>query len=335
MATQRGDRWQANVRHGGKLHRQLFDSRAEATAWESQVKAARERGEPLPELPEKYRTTSGDTLRGFVDEHFDLIWGQNKSAPKTKTLVNRLLDYFDERHPGLLVSAITEDHVDAYITYCSSELENSAKTLNRKSSALSKILKMAVRRKKLDALPEMPRFKEGKGRVSYLDRDTEYEEVRTWFMENGYTRNAYLLQFLCYSGVRPGHSECESLRWRHYKDGRLSLPDGKTGPRTIPLSRPAIEALEWLKRQGTDEIFVMPYSRYGKDWRVMRKALGRTDDPDFTPYISRHTCASWLAIAGVDIKRIKEFMGHANIKTTENYIHLAPDALDQCADALN
>lgn len=38
----------------------------------------------------------------------------------------------------------------------------------------------------------------------------------------------------------------------------------------------------------------------------------------------RHTFASWLAMAGVDIYTIKELMGHSDIKMTQRYMHLAP-----------
>ena len=41
----------------------------------------------------------------------------------------------------------------------------------------------------------------------------------------------------------------------------------------------------------------------------------------------RHTYASWLVMAGVDLYRVKELMGHASIQTTMRYAHLAPDAL--------
>lgn len=39
----------------------------------------------------------------------------------------------------------------------------------------------------------------------------------------------------------------------------------------------------------------------------------------------RHTFASWLAMAGVDIYTIKELMGHSDIKMTQRYMHLAPN----------
>jgi len=40
----------------------------------------------------------------------------------------------------------------------------------------------------------------------------------------------------------------------------------------------------------------------------------------------RHTFASWLAMAGVDINRIKTLMRHKTLDMTMRYAHLIPDA---------
>jgi integrase len=39
----------------------------------------------------------------------------------------------------------------------------------------------------------------------------------------------------------------------------------------------------------------------------------------------RHTCASWLAMAGVPILTIKDVLGHKDIRMTLRYAHLAPE----------
>lgn len=48
----------------------------------------------------------------------------------------------------------------------------------------------------------------------------------------------------------------------------------------------------------------------------------------------RHTFASWLALAGTDIYRIKELMRHKTIAMTMRYAHLIPDAKRAAVDNL-
>ena len=46
-----------------------------------------------------------------------------------------------------------------------------------------------------------------------------------------------------------------------------------------------------------------------------------------TPHTLRHTCASWLVMAGRPILEVRDILGHSTIKMTERYAHLAPENL--------
>ena len=48
----------------------------------------------------------------------------------------------------------------------------------------------------------------------------------------------------------------------------------------------------------------------------------------------RHTFASWLALAGVDIYRIKTLMRHKTLEMTMRYAHLIPDATTEAVHSL-
>ncbi len=47
----------------------------------------------------------------------------------------------------------------------------------------------------------------------------------------------------------------------------------------------------------------------------------------------RHAHASWLLAGGADLQIVKERMGHANITTTQLYLHTLPDADDRAMTA--
>jgi site-specific recombinase XerD len=46
--------------------------------------------------------------------------------------------------------------------------------------------------------------------------------------------------------------------------------------------------------------------------------------PDFTLHTLRHTFASHLAMRGVSIYKVSQWLGHKSVNTTMIYAHLAP-----------
>lgn len=67
--------------------------------------------------------------------------------------------------------------------------------------------------------------------------------------------------------------------------------------------------------------------------RVFTPAIERAGVRAGTPYDMRHTAASWLVQAGVDLQRVQELLGHEKYSTTLRYAHLRPGAYDAVLDA--
>ena len=49
----------------------------------------------------------------------------------------------------------------------------------------------------------------------------------------------------------------------------------------------------------------------------------------------RHAHASWLLAGGADLKGVMERMGHAQIQTTQKYLHTLPETDQKNLDALS
>ena len=198
-------------------------------------------------------------------------------------------------------------------------------------SVLSKLLKCALKREVITKLPVMERRKEGKGRKRFLT-DAEERSLLSVLWRAGESQASKRCQFMIYTGARDG--EVRNMTWDDISGRRVTL-DGKTGPRTLVLPEKAQEALKWCREQGYPKPFPMAYTTFKEAWDAAAIKLGKAEDKSWVPYVMRHTCASRLVQRGVDIRRVKEWMGHSTITTTMTYAHLAPGDLDLCADALD
>ena len=57
--------------------------------------------------------------------------------------------------------------------------------------------------------------------------------------------------------------------------------------------------------------------------------MGLTKDDQFVFHATRHTCATRMVDASINIFVIKEWMGHKRIETTLRYAHVRPENLDE------
>ena len=141
--------------------------------------------------------------------------------------------------------------------------------------------------------------------------------------------------FLLYSGCR--YSEAINLTWADINGNKATFWVTKGGkPRTIPLPFKARVALRWARYRNKAGPFTgYAYETLRNHWKKAKKAADLAHDPQVTPHILRHTCASRLVQRGVSITRVQKWLGHATLEMTLRYAHLAPDDLEVAALALN
>ena len=146
-----------------------------------------------------------------------------------------------------------------------------------------------------------------------------------------------------FTGLRMG--ELLALRWRDvdfagatirvrgsYAAGHLTTPkSGKV--RAVPMAPDVASALALLGRRenwvGDDDlVFAGELGSYLDGSALRRRykdALGRAGLRPLRFHDLRHTFGTRM-IAKADIRRVQEWMGHADIQTTMRYLHYAPHA---------
>ena len=137
------------------------------------------------------------------------------------------------------------------------------------------------------------------------------------------------------TGMRQGEQFTREWNDIDLDAGTIRLPQTKNGEcRFVQLNSRALAALRMLHEQsiGSGRVFSNLVPRWFTD------AVQEAKIEDFKWHDLRHTFASRLVMAGVDIRTVQELMGHKSITMTMRYAHLSPkhriDALEKlCATA--
>jgi integrase len=128
------------------------------------------------------------------------------------------------------------------------------------------------------------------------------------------------------------------VRGEHSGEGKSDL----STRRSIPMSdRLQVELKKWRLRTvfADDDDLVFAHPELGtpldrtKVTRRFQAACVRAGVRKVRFHDLRHTFATTLAAAGVPLRTLQEYLGHADIKTTQIYAHYAPSARE--VEALN
>ncbi len=272
----------------------------------------------------------GENLNVLWKSYADLLWEEGKHKEACEA-------YIDEIHRYMQKNKMTEydNQLLDGLTIHFRQKGNKNATINRKFASLSKILRKHHKNGVLAKIPNFEKLPERNARIRFLTQSEEEQMLSG--LEEVDDNFAQLSRFLAETGARVG--EALKLNWADIESEYITFWETKSyRPRTIPMTRRAREALEKQKAsygRKTGPFRSVEYFRYRKGWNAAKDATDMRDDRQVVPHVLRHTCASRLAQAGVDIKRIQEFLGHRTLTMTLRYAHLSPKHLDVCADALN
>jgi integrase len=145
------------------------------------------------------------------------------------------------------------------------------------------------------------------------------------------------------TGIRQG--SLFQLLWSDidFREGNLTVrpTTEKTGKLLhIPMNDVVIEMLNAWRKQthGEDPDLVFPSPRTGEIMDNCQSAwenlLQEADIKHFRWHDMRHDFASQLVMKGVDLNTVRELMGHADMKMTLRYAHLAPNVKSEAVKLL-
>ena len=332
----------------------LDQARTEATQY---LAEARAHGEPLA-VTQGRRGATLPSLRDFIDDTY-IPWfkAHHKGHEKTQhTLSNNFEAIMSQR-----LDAINGRDLEQIRTAWM-QAGNKASTVNRKMGSISGVFSRAVEWEYIDTHPlaKLKQLKvDSKGVIRYLAADetrrlrdaldarqdemrVERESANTWrtdrhrepmpsLLELPYTDHLKPMVLVSLNtGMRRG--ELFDLKWSEVNfDTKTITVAGATtktsDTRHIPMNKETLGVLEAWKKQVSKSPYVFSGQGGGRFEDVKSawlKLLERAQIDGFRWHDMRHDFASRLVMAGVPLNTVRDLMGHADIKMTLRYAHLAP-----------
>jgi integrase len=317
-----------------------FERLTDARLWAQHTETAIREG--------RYATTAEaqkHTVSDLVERYISDVLPRK---PKIQAEYTLQLKWWANQIGDVLLSDLSSSMISEQRDLLSEKVTNrktiiSNARVNRYMATLSTTITTAVKEWEWmedNPLRKVSKLKEPRGRVRYLS-DDERELFLTAGRES-HNPDLYLTVILSMStGGR--QSEIWGLSWKcvDLKNGFITFMETKNDePRSVPLQGHALELM--LKRSkvpriDTDLVFPSRVDRQKHfDFRrPFQMALKASQIKDFRWHDLRHCAASYLVMAGVDMRTVAEILGHKTIQMTQRYAHLSPEHLKDAVSKMN
>jgi site-specific recombinase XerD len=326
--------WWTCIRHNGKKVQKSLETadRKLAKAIEAKVRTEIIEGSYFEKLVGSKKSFK-DMMNKLMKEYSHKVSKATRISYSTS--LTHLKPFFEETR----LTNITPKMISRYKVLRINEGAKPA-TINRELAMLSKAFSLTV--KDWEWIKENPVSKVQKEKVdNKRDRWLTKDEERK-IIDNSSDWLREIVTFGLYTGLRL--EEILSLEWSRVNLLRrtILIKDTKNGnPKTLPVNKIALDVLNQrsiVKCIKNDFVF---FNSSGEkvSSNVLRTAfysvLKKVGIDDCRLHDLRHSFATRLAQAGIDIYKISKLLGHKDIKMTQRYAHHCPDSLRDGVEILD
>jgi integrase len=330
----RGDTWYYDHRFTGKRERgRIPEARTKAQAERTLVRMQEDF------FNGKYNNNKGMVkLSDFIANDY-LPWA--KKHKRSWKEDERFCKIYENYFGDIYLRDITPKKIRRFLqdrlsTPTWFESDRSPASVNREFFILSRLLKMAVIDEILDSNPcgKVSKLEEDNDRVRYL-LDDEYDRLMEALSKEGREQLKMIVLFALNTGMRRG--EILSLQWSSADivnglihvvnaSARRCKTKGRKS-RTVGINPIVMDILKELKTTGPADglIFKSPITgcQIVEIKTAFKNAVKDAKLEDFRFHDCRHHFGTMLAMNDVDAHTIAALMGHADLKTSMRYVHIA------------
>jgi integrase len=301
---------------GGRIRREKVGNRGAALKLYQKRKTQVLQGEKLPETFRKRPVWFSE----LVSDVLEYSKANKISFHQDELNAKKLLMAFADRP----AESITPQDIERFLA----GRDIKPATQNRYRALLSLIYRKGIEngKVKLNQAKLVKRRTENNTKVRYLLVEEE-DRLRAVVLDR-WPHHLQELEISLHTGMRLSEQYNLQWSWIDFSTRVLTIPRSKHGElRHVPLNDAAVNALQAARSQSNGSLYVF-LNRFGERLCTPRKwfedAVAAARVPNYTWHTNRHTFASWLVMAGVDLRTVQELLGHKSITTTMRYAHLAP-----------
>jgi integrase len=329
----RGKSWYYDFVHKGQRYTGSFGPVSRTVAKEEEH---RKKTEVLEHRLNPAKARKSPRFDVFAEEYLE--WAKTNRKPGTYRrlgfTVPRLVAFFGQKK----LSELTAWQIEQY-KKARKDAGISPSTINLDLSVINAMLRKAQIWKKLGEHPgkDVRPFAATSGKTRFLSQAEEVTLLAACapalrrVIEVG-VLTGFRRQELAYLQPEDVNIERETVRVVE-----ASSKNGES--RTLPMG-PRLKALLQETLSGRSDAAPVLVADDGKPWTpgkitdAFRRTAKRAGLGVMGPHILRHTFASRLVMAGVDLRTVQELMGHKSILMTMRYAHLSPDHKRAAMEAL-
>lgn len=289
----------------------------------------------IADTPENRKLFLKDTVKQEIAAHFNLpkfkMWLQaNRYSENTiKSYMDGMKVFAQNMSPELHPEEITNEHVTEFMQEYAYRNDLSV-SWQRLIINVLKLYFAIIEEKKLE-LDKIVRPHKDKLLPNVLSK----EEIENILKETVNVKHRCMLSLIYSCGLR--RSELLKMKPEHIQSNRgLILIKAAKGrkDRMVPLSEKTLELLRTYYKKYRPSIWLFEGQDKGEPYHerslseVLHQATKRAGiKKPVTLHWLRHSYATHLLEAGVDIRYIQELLGHNSSKTTEIYTHVSRKAI--------
>jgi site-specific recombinase XerD len=304
----------------GRLRREKAGTKSDALSLYRKRKTEALQGK---KLPESLRTPAVSFAKLAHDA---LVYSKAHKRTYQDDVIRMpwLMAAFRER----AADSITPQDLERHLTQIAAERDWAPASVNRYCALVSLIFRLGIENGKVKENPArlVKRRRANNARTRWLSPE---EEARLRIaIEARHPEHIPELEIALNTGLRL--SEMYGLTWENTNLARrvLTVPRSKNGEmRHVPINSAVLCALLELRKRGDGTGSVIRNANGlalsdPRHW--FETAIRMAKIRDFSWHCLRHTFASRLVMAGVDLRTIQDLLGHKSIAMTVRYSHLSP-----------